>query len=782
MKIWKRAFVASLGISAALTLLSAPVGLAADKQENPQLVLWMDHPAKEKSWNNAFPVGNGRLGAMVFGGVSEEHIQFNEDTLWAGKPHDYVREGAYDLLGKMRDFIFAGNAKGAEALAGRTSPTFLSDPIRQLPYQPFGDLHLTFPTQGGESYRRELNLNDAVARVTYESGGVTYTRDCFASFPDQVIVYHVHASRPGQVTFAVGMSTPHKESEVRVLGSDVLELSGKVQPDGLRFDARLRAMATGGTISTRDGQLVINGADSATLLLTGATSFVNFQDISGDPARKADADMQKLAGKTYEQLWDAHEEDFHNLFDRVRLNLGHTGAADKPTDERVAACRTGGLARDPGLATLDFQYGRYLLISCSRAGGQPANLQGLWNADLNPPWESKWTTNINLEMNYWPAEVANLGECTAPLFDLIDDLAISGARTAKEQYHAGGWVLHHNTDLWRGTAPINGPDGVWPTGGAWLCYHLWEHYLFTQDKDFLAKRAYPDMKSASQFFVDTLVKDPRTGWLVTTPSFSPEHGGLVAGPAMDMQLIRALFDSTIEASHILKVDPDFAHQLADLRAKLVPDQVGHFGQLQEWEQDLDAENDNHRHMSPLWGLYPGAQFTPANPKIWSAANVLLKQRGDGSTGWSYAWRICLWARADNGDRAFSQLSDLLGKRTLPNMWDLCGPFQIDGNFGACAGIGEMLLQSQQLTDGQRGDPVIELLPALPKPWAAGEVSGLRARGGFEVAETWQNGELTQATIKSLLGNPVDVRYHGHDVRLTTQPGGTYVLDANLGSH
>jgi alpha-L-fucosidase 2 len=445
-----------------------------------------------------------------------------------------------------------------------------------------------------------------------------------------------------------------------------------------------------------------------------------------------------------------------------------------------------GLAGDPALAVLHMQYGRYLLIASSRPGSQPANLQGVWNEELNPPWESKYTLNINCEMNYWPAEQGNLSECHEPLFDMIDDLTISGARAAKKQYGARGWVVHHNTDLWRGTAPINNIDGQWPTGGAWLSHHLWDHYLFNGDRRFLAERAYPVMKGAALFFVDFLVRDPETGWLVTNPSHSPEQSPpdqptLGYGPTMDNQLIRALFGYVIEAAEILGTDQEFAAELAELREQLPPNLVGRHGQLQEWIKDWDQPGNRHRHMSPLWGLYPGWDITPADQRIFEAAKVLLDWRGIGDTGWSYAWRIPLWARVGDGDFAHRQFYGLLNRRTLPNLFDLCGPFQIDGNFGACAGVAEMLLQSH-LVDTRNSNSeirILDLLPALPKAWPDGSVTGLLARGGFEVDIKWKDGAFSGAVIRSELGLPVKIRCREREVLLETASGQEYSLDGRL---
>jgi alpha-L-fucosidase 2 len=743
----------------------------SDAQEatNKSLQLWYTQPAQK--WTDALPVGNGRLGAMVFSGTGDERIQFNEDTLWKGFPHDYDRAGAHDSLAKIRELLFEGNVKDASTL---TRSNFLSDPVRQKPYQPFGDLHFHFANHGNPTdYRRELDLDTATAVTSYNLDGVHFECDVFASYPDHAIVVWLTADKPHNVAFTLKMDSPQTNSSTKAIARDTLALTGQVEPKGLRFESHVRVVCDGGTVTTNGNALIVENADSATVFLVAATSFKNFQDISGDPAKQCAKDLAAVSKKSYATVRTAQLADFQNLFRRVDLNLGQASKANLPTDERLLAIKTAGLDSDPALAALYFQFGRYLLISSSRPGGQPANLQGLWNEELNPPWESKWTLNINCEMNYWPAELCNLSECAEPLFAMIDDLAIGGARTARDQYGAGGWVVHHNTDLWRGTAPINNIDGVWPTGGAWLCYHLWEHYLFTGDKKFLA-HAYPAMKGASQFFVDYLIKDPKTGWLVTSPSFSPEEGGLCYGPTMDNQLIRALMNSTIDAAEILKTDKTFVAELKKTRDQLPPNQIGKHGQLQEWLDDVDVPNNNHRHMSPLWALYPGADISPANSNLWNAAKLLLKWRGAGSTGWSFAWRMPLWARVGDGEYAYEQFAGLLQKRTLPNMFDLCGPFQIDGNFGATAGIAEMLLQSQwtQQRDGNEVR-IVSLLPALPKAWATGSVKGLRARDGFVIDMDWQNDAVKHVVIHSTLGKTCLLRYSGHEIILKTEAGKDY---------
>jgi len=770
--------------------------------------LWYSQPAAK--WEEALPVGSGRLGAMVFGGIADERIQFNEDTLWIGKPHDYVRAGSAEVVPQVRQLLADGKVKEAQDLA---RAKMLSDPVRQKAYQPFGDIRLAFPGhEKPTNYRRELDLDTAIARTTCEVDGVAYTRDVFASYPDNAIVVHLTASKPGAITFTARLTSPHKDVGGALRPDSTLTLTGQIQPDGLRFESRLHVLATGGTVRSDGDALTVEGANAATLLLVAATSFKTWEDISADPSARCAAYLAKLEGRDFASLLSAHTADHQRLFRRVSLELAGPSSlvpgpssTDLPTNERINRIRKAGNAdADPGFAALNFQYGRYLMIASSRPGTQPANLQGIWNELLDPPWESKYTSNINVEMNYWLAESTGLADCHAALFAAIDDLRVSGARTAQQLYRSRGWVLHHNFDLWRGTAPINNIDGIWPTGGAWLCHHLWEHWLFTRDRTFLADRAYPALKEASLFFVDYLARDPKTGWLVTTPSFSPEQGTMTSGPTMDNQLIRFLWTATTAAARELSTDAGFVAELEKLLPRLPPNQVGQHGQLQEWLDDVDVPNNAHRHLSPLWALYPGADITPAEPKVFDAAKLLLKWRGDGSTGWSYAWRAPLWARVGDGDMAWRQLSLLLARRTLPNLFDLCGPFQIDGNFGFTAGVVEMLLQSHQRVaaapqtpntksqapnpasqppdpKSQTAEPIVllDLLPALPRAWPSGSVSGLRARDGFEVDLAWQEGALTRATIRSTLGRPAQLRYAGKKLPLDLAAGKVATFDAHL---
>jgi alpha-L-fucosidase 2 len=736
-------------------------------REKSTTLLWYDKPAEK--WTEALPIGGGRLGAMIFGGTAEERIQFNEDTLWAGKPRNYVRAGSADIVPQVRALLAEGKIIEAQDLA---RAKMLSDPVRQKPYQAFGDIRLAFPGhEAPANYRRELDLDSAVATTRYDVAGVTYTREVLASYPDNVVALRLTASRPGALTFGVRLDSPHKAAATTAAtgGAPRLELTGEVEPDGMRFAATLRVIADGGTTRADGQSLRVEAADSATLLLVAATSFKTWEDISADPAARCAAYLTALAARDYASLRATHVADHRKLFRRASLDLAKTEFSVLPSDARIQRLRKGAsLDTDPALAALHFNYGRYLLIACSRPGTQPANLQGIWNESLNPPWEGKYTTNINVQMNYWIAELTGLGECHEPLFDAIDDLRVSGARTAEQLYRSRGWVLHHNFDLWRGTAPINNIDGLWPTGGAWLCHHLWERWLFTGDREFLASRAYPALREASLFFVDYLVRDEKTGWLLTSPSHSPEQGPTTVGPTMDNQLIRFLWTATIAASRELNRDADLAAQLEGLLPKLPPNQIGKHGQLQEWLDDVDVPDNAHRHMSPLWALYPGADITPLDPKIYDATKVLLKWRGDGSTGWSFAWRMPLWARVGDAEMAYRQFGLLLAKRTLPNLFDLCGPFQIDGNFGAAAGVVEMLVQSH--LSSPEGVVMIDLLPALPKAWPAGTVKGLRARGGFTVDLVWKDGRVATARITSALGRPARVRINGETVALTLAAG------------
>ena len=759
----------------------ASTALASSGQgADARLSLWYRAPAKQ--WTEALPLGNGRLGAMVFGGVERERLQLNEDTLWGGGPYNPNNTNALAALPEVRKLVFEGKYDAAASLIGKS---MMAKPLGQMPYQTVGDLFLDFPGAGSlQEYRRDLNLDTALASVTYTANGVAFRREVFSSPVDQVIVVRLTADKPGQISFVAGMKTPQRAS-IATETNDTLVMSGvNGDADGikgaLRFQARVRVLTQGGKTSVSTNAISVSGADSATLLIAAATSYRNFQDVSGDPEAIIKRQIAAASKKTYRRLRDAHEVEHQRLFRRVELNLGETDAMKLPTDERIAHFAEG---KDPQLAALYFQFGRYLLISSSRPGSQPANLQGIWNESISPPWGGKYTININTEMNYWPAETCALGECIQPLKAMVLDLTQTGARTAKTLYDAPGWVTHHNTDLWRATAPIDGPQyGMWPLGGAWLCQNLWEHYEFTGDKPYL-KEIYPAMKGAAEFFLHTLVEEPTHRWLVTCPSISPENShaesrsGICAGPTMDMQILRDLFDHCVSAAKTLGVDGEFASKVAATRARLAPMQIGAAGQLQEWLKDWDTKPGvdlHHRHVSHLYGLYPSGQIDiRKTPELAAAVKKSLEIRGDKATGWATAWRLNLWARLHDGDHAYSILAFLLSpERTYPDMFDAHPPFQIDGNFGGASGIAEMLLQSQ---NGE-----IELLPALPKIWPTGSVKGLRARGGFAVDLQWREGRLSEAAIRSVTGaEPCTVRYGEKTLALQLKPGQVKRISGDL---
>jgi alpha-L-fucosidase 2 len=736
----------------------------------------------------------------------------NESTLWGGSPHDYSNPGAGQHLAEVRRLIFAGKINEAQELGRR----MLGNPRCQRPYQPLGDLRLRFPGhEKVERYVRALDLDQALATTTYRIGGVDFKREVFVSVPDQSLVMRLSSSKPGQITMDVGLDTPHPGIQAQVMGKDTLCLAGQIPPraggenwssgwdkPGLKFEARVKVLNDGGSIEGAADQLKVRDANSVTLILCAATSFKNYKDVSADPGERVDQDLSAATAKSFAKLLKNHLSDYQTLFRRVKLDLGTSPAASRPTDRRIAGFTKDG---DPALVALYYQFGRYLLLSSSRPGGQPANLQGIWNQDIWPAWSSKWTLDINLEMNYWPAETGNLTECQRPLFDLIEDLTVAGRKTAKELYGCRGSVVLINADLWRGAAPVDGYWGLWPMGGVWLVQHLWEHYAFSGDKEFLRKRAYPAMKESARFVLDFLIEAPPgtacPGALVTNPSYSPENyyklpgggdGAFTYAATMDLQLIGDLFDRCIAAAKILDVDADFSQQVETARRRLPPLQIGKQGQLQEWIEDWEALEQDHRHLSHLYAMMPGQSITPREtPRFAAAVRKSLEMRGDGGMGWSKAWKVGLWARLGDGECALSMIEGLIKESTLPSMLDNGPPFEIDGNFGGCAGIGEMLMQSRgagettiddasgRIRSSSDGEATIELLPALPKAWATGSVRGLCARGGFEVDCSWRDGRLTEATIRSKRGGTCKVRYRDKMVTLETKTGKNYCLNGKL---
>ncbi|MDW7695866.1 glycoside hydrolase family 95 protein [Flammeovirgaceae bacterium SG7u.111] len=751
--------------------------MQADVDQPSSLKLWYDAPAA--NWNEALPIGNGRLGAMVFGIPDQENIQLNEETLWSGGPHRNDNPEAKEVLEEIRQLLFDGKYKEAHDLA---NANIISKISHGMNYETVGNLRLNFEGHANYSdYYRELDIENAVAKTSYTVDGVVYTREVFTSFTDQVLIIRLTASEKGKLSFSAGMDRPEPAAvRVETEGMEILKMTGtcadtksKRTPidttpikGRIDFESRLKIVPDGGVLHTSGNNLSLTDANSATLYVSIATNFVNYQDVSADEHERAVGYLAGAEKKNYEQLKSEHSAFYQNYFNRVSLDLGATDSVKNPTDVRIKEFSQG---NDPALAALYFQYGRYLLICSSQPGGQAGNLQGIWCNQLTPPWKSAYTVNINTEMNYWPAEPTNLSETHEPLIELVKELSVAGQQTAQDMYGADGWVCHHNTDLWRICGPVDGATwGMWPSGGLWLSQHLWEKYLYNGDLDYL-RDVYPAMKGAAEFCLSFLTPEPDNGWLIFAPSTSPENRpahmpnmvNIAYATTMDNQLIFDILTKTAEAAKVLGTDAGLVKQIEGTLPKLAPNQIGQHGQVQEWINDWDSPEDKHRHISQLYGMHPSNQFSPfRTPELAEATRNVLVYRGDPSTGWSMNWKINQWARLLDGNHAYKMMTDQIklvgrpgspkGGGTYANMLDAHPPFQIDGNFGFTSGLTEMMLQSH--------DGAIHLIPALPDAWKTGKVTGLRARGGFEIEELeWKDGEVVKAIIKSKLGGNCRIR-------------------------
>lgn len=775
MNYYKRSFFVLYFLSAsALQAQQSEIPLKINTQSfNPAALMWYAAPAKK--WDDALPVGNGRLGAMVFGKNGEERIQLNEETYWSGGPYSTVVKGGYKVLPEIQKKVFEEKYLAAHNLFGRH---LMGYPVEQMKYQCLANLHLFFKNQDSVTdYKRWLDLETGISGVSYTADGITYQREVFSSAPDQVIVVRMTADKPGSISFTANLRGERNQVHSNYAtdyfrmdpyGSDGLILAGKsadyMGVEGkLRYEARIKAVPDGGTMKTDDVNLIIENANSVTIYFAAATNFVNYKDVSADQHQRVNKYLNAIENKTYNSIQAAAVADYKKYFNRVSLQLSNTKNSFLPTPERVKKIQT---EPDPSMAALSYQFGRYLMIGSSRPGTEPANLQGIWNDNMNPSWDSKYTTNINTEMNYWPVESGNLSECAEPLVRMIRELTDQGTQVAREHYGARGWVFHQNTDIWRVAAPMDGPTwGTFTVGGAWLCTHIWEHYQYTMDKDFL-QETFPLIEGSVQFFMDFLVPHPNGKWLVTNPSTSPENfpdgGGnkpyfdevtagfregttICAGSSIDMQILYDLFGYYMEAAKVLGKEDAFVQQVKAARDKLVPPQIGKDGSLQEWADDWKSLEKNHRHYSHMYGLYPGkVLYEKRTPALIESYKKVLNERGDASTGWSRAWKMALWARLNDGNRANKIYKGYLKEQCTGSFFALCGrSLQVDGSFGVTAAVTEMLMQSH--------DGFIKLLPALPDEWSEGECKGLCARGGFELDFAWKNKTVTQLNILSKAG-------------------------------